>query len=342
MKGSLRSVGIVGSGAVAPLHLRAYRELGVEVRALLAIDHQQADALCAEQGISPQRVRDLDGLVAAGCDFFDVMVPPQQQPEIVTRLCGGRRPILCEKPLALELATAAALVRTAARSDVPLGVAHNQLFYGPHARAREMIASNAIGEARLLRMHLVGFHHAHTAWKQRLQERGGMIWDDGIHRLYTAQSLFGRIERVHARGQRDLAGPGTGWAGTVHLRFAGGQMGVWDFSYALGGGTFYDDSLAIIGTRGAISINGAFGQPWRSPAFAVRTDDVWREERVGCDWQTSFVELIRHFIEAAESGQESERMGGQAALSTIAAAEAVERSLREEREIEVERTFARS
>ncbi len=335
MNGSLRSVGIVGSGAVAPLHLRAYRQLGVKVRALLAVDQAQADALCAEEGIAPRRVGDLDALVATDCDFFDVMVPPQQQPDIVARLCEAGRPILCEKPLALGLDAAAALVRGAERRKVHLGVMHNQLFYGAHVRARELIASKAVGEARLLRMHLVGFHTAHTAWKRSLQERGGMIWDDGIHRLYTAQSLFGPIEHVHARGHRDLAGPESGWAGSVHLRFAGGQMGVWDFSYALGGGTFYDDSLAVVGTRGVIAINGAFGRPWPASKFAVRTGDEWREEPVGSDWAGSFVELIRHFIEAAEAGRESELIGGRAVLSTVAAAEAVERSLREDRQVAV-------
>ena len=336
MSSSLRTVGIVGSGAIVPCHLRAYRELGIQVRALLAVDRAQADALCADADIAPCRPADVEAMAAEECDFFDVMVPPQVQPKIVTRLARLGRPILCEKPLALGLAPAGTLVRTAEENGVRLGVVHNQLFYGPHVRARQLIASGEIGEAKMLRLHLVGHHSAHTAWKQDLQARGGMIWDDGIHRLYTAQSLFGRIESVHAHGQRDLAGAGLGWAATVHLRFAGGRMGVLDFSYGLGGGEFYDDSLSVIGTRGAIAINGAFRRPWPMPALTVRTGDVWREEPAGIDWEESFVELVRHFVERAAAGRDSDLIGGRAALETVAAAEAVERSLREAREVAVE------
>ncbi|HTO04052.1 MAG TPA: Gfo/Idh/MocA family oxidoreductase, partial [Opitutus sp.] len=182
MSCSLRTVGIVGSGAIAPRHLRAYRELGIEVRALLAAEAVQAEALCADAGIAPHRPADLEALAAEDCDFFDVMVPPQVQPQIVTRLARLGRPILCEKPLALGVAEAGALVRTADENGVRLGVVHNQLFYGPHLRARELISSGEIGAPKLLRLHLVGHHSAHTAWKQDLQARGGMIWDDGIHR----------------------------------------------------------------------------------------------------------------------------------------------------------------
>ena len=333
---SLRTVGLVGSGAIAPLHLRAYRKLGIEVRALLASDQGQADALCTAGGIAPRRPADLEALAAEECDFFDVMVPPQVQPQIVHFLSRLGRPVLCEKPLALGLAKAVALVRAAEENGARLGVTHNQLFYGPHVRARELIAAGEIGEAKILRLHLVGSHSAHTAWKQDLQARGGMIWDDGVHRLYTARSLFGRIERVHAHGQRDFAGRALGWAATVHLQFAGGQMGVLDFSYGLGGGEFYDDSLSVIGTRGVIAINGAFGRPWPMPAFAVRTGGAWHEESAKVDWEESFVALVRHFIETTAAGKDSDLIGGRAALETVSAAEAVERSLRENRESAVE------
>lgn len=331
----LRTVGIVGSGAIVPRHLCAYRELGIEVRALLAAEAAQATALCAAHGIAPRLHDTVEAFAEVPCDFFDVMVPPQVQPEIVARLARLGRPILCEKPLALGLAAATALVKTAERYGAPLGVMHNQLFYGPHVRARELISAGELGEARLLRLHLVGFHAAHTVWKKHLQEHGGMIWDDGMHRLYTAQSLFGRIERVHAHGARDLAGPGLGWAGTVHLKFAGGRVGVFDFSYGLGGGEFYDDSLSIVGTRGVIEINGAYGRPWPMPAMAIRCGNTWREEPVTTDWGESFVVLVRHFLATVALGRNSDVMGGRAALSTVAAAEAIERSLREEREVTV-------
>ena len=50
----LANVGVVGAGWIAPLHLRAYRALGIEVRAILAPDRAQAAALAANHGIAPE------------------------------------------------------------------------------------------------------------------------------------------------------------------------------------------------------------------------------------------------------------------------------------------------
>lgn len=330
-----RTVGMVGSGWIALRHIRAFQAKGIAIAAMLAPDRAQADRLCTQAGISPRLHAGLDDFLAEECGFYDVLVPPQVQPELVHRLLTRGRPVLCEKPLALSLAQGQALVAEAERQGTILAVMHNQLFQAAVVRAREIILSGEIGEPRLIRLHLVGHHIATTEWKRGLEARGGMIWDDCIHRLYVAESLFGAIRRVQARGVRDLAGPGAGWAGSVHLGFADGRMGVLDFSHGLGGGQFYDDSLAVIGTRGIVQVNGTFGQPWPMARCNVRVGDVWREEKVAGTWEDSFAGLLGHFLETVDSGRPSPLIGGRAALATVAAAEAIERSLREGGEITV-------
>ena len=54
--------------------------------------------------------------------------------------------MLCEKPLALNLADCDAMVSAAERAGVKLAVYHNYLWYPSTRKLRELIAEGAIGD----------------------------------------------------------------------------------------------------------------------------------------------------------------------------------------------------
>ena len=331
-----RRVAMIGSGWIAPRHVRAWRENGVEVAALISRDVAQARQLCATLGITPRIGDTVDVLAGIELDFVDVLVPPEHTAGLVAQLAPLGKPLLCEKPLGLSVAGCEAILATARKCAVPIMVMHNQLFFGPHQRAREIIASGVIGEPKLLRTHLVGYHSAVGTWKESLAGRGGMIWDDGIHRIYTAQFLLGAI--VSTRGvQRMLFDEANeGPAGSVNLTFRNGAMGVWDFSYRLGGGQYYDDSLTVIGTKGIVHVNGCYGRPQPLPRLSVRIGDVWHMEPIDDDWETTFVRLVDHFLASIDRREDSPLIGGRAALQPLRVAEAIATSFVTGREVGVE------
>jgi predicted dehydrogenase len=329
-----RTVGMVGSGWIAPRHIRAFQANGVTVTALLAPDRAAAERLCAETGIAPRLHATIDEFVGEECDFYDVLVPPKVQPDVVDRLVTRGKPVLCEKPLALGVAAGEKMLAAAKRHGVPLAVMHNQLFHAPVIRAREILLSGEIGEPRIIRLHLVGAHSAASEWKRALQSHGGLVWDDCIHRLYLAEHFMGPVLRVRAMGAR--AGEENGSSGSVQLSFAGNRLGVLDFSYHLGGEGFYDDSLMVIGTRGVIHLNGGYGSPLPLPPLGVRTAGGWRAEPVAGSWEDSFGALVAYYLEHQELAGGPVLIDAHAALRTVAVAEAIGQSLTSGRETGVD------
>ena len=112
-------IGIIGCGdIVRRCHLPAYTAAGLRVLAVTDADPGRARALADDFGI-PTVAADAEALVTtAGVQIVDIAVPPTVQPAIVALAAGAGRHVLCQKPFALEIAPARAMVELAARSGV--------------------------------------------------------------------------------------------------------------------------------------------------------------------------------------------------------------------------------
>lgn len=69
-----------------------------------------------------------------------------------TIAAAARKPkaILCEKPMAVDLGSAAEMLMACERHGVKLGIAHQRRFLPSYTQAREMIAAGGIGEVELI------------------------------------------------------------------------------------------------------------------------------------------------------------------------------------------------
>jgi len=72
--------------------------------------------------------------------------------------------VLVEKPPALTVVECDEIAAAARAADRTVGVRHNQLFYPPHARARELVESGAIGRPVHLRPRL-GIGGKYGGWR---------------------------------------------------------------------------------------------------------------------------------------------------------------------------------
>jgi 1,5-anhydro-D-fructose reductase (1,5-anhydro-D-mannitol-forming) len=172
----------------------------VEVVAVHGRNRDKLDALADEYGI-PDVFTDLDELLALeNVDLLFVASPPFLHEEHISRALTARRPIICEKPLTSDLASAsrvAEMVRTAGISFV---VAHHLRHHPMLARVKSLIDDATIGRA----------YHADLEWSFRLDHKspnaswkldsalGGptAFHDAGIHALDLALHLFGVPPRV--------------------------------------------------------------------------------------------------------------------------------------------------
>ena len=106
--------------------------------------------------------------------------------------------VLLEKPIARTVAEGEAIVAAAAAAGVTLMVAENYRFMPPVQRAKEIIASDGIGDVRLAQMQ-EEFPFKPVEWRNDAELNGGGVFiDGGIHKASMLAYLAGRPTQVYA------------------------------------------------------------------------------------------------------------------------------------------------
>jgi predicted dehydrogenase len=208
---SRRGVAVLGLGNVGEPHLAAYAALH-EVEVIAAVD-PRADRLgevCERYGIRGFAAAS-DMLGACRPDIVCVLTPAQTHRPLVELCAASGAHVLCEKPMAVTLADAAAMSRACVRAGV-------RFFYGSSYRylpavraAKALIAAGAIGPVRMIIEEMLGGEgaDAYRALSSAHYPEGGPggggygLVDHGVHMLDVFPWLCeSSIDRVFGRGDR--------------------------------------------------------------------------------------------------------------------------------------------
>ncbi len=112
-------VGFVGCGLIARSHARRLAEVeGVEVVAVHDLDGARAHAFALDVAGRSSVVVDGPAAVIAASDVVYVCTWTAAHPEVVVAAAEAGRPVFCEKPLAVDLATATAMTRAVTSAGV--------------------------------------------------------------------------------------------------------------------------------------------------------------------------------------------------------------------------------
>lgn len=202
-------VAIVGLGGVGGIHLEAYRTSdAVEVVAAAEIDPKKLGAAQARHGFKAfADYREM--LTGATIDLVVVATPVSTHEEVVIAAAKAGHHVLCEKPLAVEVAAAKRMIQACKAAGVTLfyGATYRQL---PALRAaRDLVIRGEIGEVRLMREQEVGgtgpdgrqiMGFAHYPQGGPGGSGFGLV-DHGIHLIDAFAWLTGsRVETVFGRG----------------------------------------------------------------------------------------------------------------------------------------------
>src|SRR5713101_5057913 len=131
-------VAVVGVGDFGRSHVRVLRDLeGAEMAGLLDTDSQRAARVAAEFGVP---VLDSIEALAARADAAVLAVPTVEHARLGCALLERGLDVLVEKPMAVSLAEADALISAAARNQRILQVGHLERFNPAIAAVRRVIA----------------------------------------------------------------------------------------------------------------------------------------------------------------------------------------------------------
>ena len=134
-------------------------------------------------------------------DAVYVATPVRLHVEHAVAAAEAGKHVLCEKPMALDVAGGRRMVEAARASGVRLGVAYYRHLYPVVARLRALLASGEIGRPVLV--HAQAFEPfapttAHPrAWLLSREEAGGgPMMDFGCHRIEVLLDLLGPVAEV--------------------------------------------------------------------------------------------------------------------------------------------------
>jgi len=176
--------------------------------------------------------------------------------DVLTAIEAGK-PVLCEKPMAMNAGECREMVDAARRRKVLLGVAHVFRFNQSVIKVRELIAKGAIGRPIFARSEFSFLADpAHPRkWLYDANLAGaGPIFDVGVHCIDTLRYILrDEVTRVSTSAITDERSGNVEAAASLTLEFSRGTLGTVLVSYR----AEYRTPLEIVGETGVIRANDA-------------------------------------------------------------------------------------
>ncbi len=285
----------------------------------------RAEAYARENGIERAHGSYEDLLADPEVDAIYNPLPNSMHVEWSIRALEAGKHVLCEKPLSRRPADVDRVFDVAEREGRIVAEAFMYRHNPQIERAREIVASGAIGPLRVLRACFSYAHPDPSDIRLSADLDGGGLMDVGCYCVHGTRALAGaEPERVYA--EQVIGGEGVDVRLVGTLRFPGGVLAAIDcgVSYAA------HDELEAIGEDGSVFLD----DPWhgRDTVVEVRRPGE-PTERVEVPWASSYA-LEMEDLEAAARGEREPLLGRADALAQARTIAALYRSADEGRPVE--------
>ncbi len=302
------SWGLIGCGDIARKRVApALRDLdSCELVAVARRRPELADSFAREFGARKhfQSWREL--LTDREVDAVYLATPVYLHAEQAVAAAEAGKHVLCEKPMAMNVAECDRIIAAARAHQVKLGVAYYRYFYRIVIRARELIQSGEIGSPVIAQVNAFEYFNPDAddprAWLlKRAQSGGGPMFDFGCHRIEVLTHLLGPITKVKAQTANVIFDREVEDTAVAAFRFAGGAAAVLTVTHAAAEA---QDTLDIFGTSGSIHIPKLNGGELRVIANGdERREDLPLETNLHAPLISDFVDAVINDRDPAVPGE---------------------------------------
>lgn len=249
--------GILGTGYISRAFAEGLRPLpGAQLVAIASRTLSSAQQFAREFGIAKAYGSYGELVQDAEVDVVYIGTPNSRHRDDCLLCLGAGKPVLCEKPFALNAREASEVIEFARKQHLFCMEAMWMRFLPLVQRVRQMVQSGAIGEVCTLTAEF-GYPAAFDP-SSRLFNRelgGGALLDRGVYPLSLAYFLLGEPESVVS--QAAIATTGVDEQSSYLLKYAGGQLAMLSANLR----TYASNEAVITGTRGQIRIHAPFYKP---------------------------------------------------------------------------------
>jgi predicted dehydrogenase len=197
-------IGLIGCGGISEYHLRAYREMGLDVVMLCDRDRARAEKRRDEFYPGAVVTTDYRDVLRQGdIEVVDLALHPVERVEVIEAALRVRKHVLSQKPFVLDLDIGARLADLADAQGVQLAVNQNGRWAPHFSYLNAAVHAGVIGEVASVDVTLQ-WDHTWTAGTAFEAIHHLVLFDFGIHWFDLAACLMRgrRPERVWASVRR--------------------------------------------------------------------------------------------------------------------------------------------
>lgn len=270
---------ILGAGMVAEYHLNAIQECADLGARLVGVGHYNParfDDISQHFG-APARSYD-ELLADPTVDAVCICTPSGQHAEQAIAAASSGKHVLVEKPMALTLADADAMIAACRENGVQLGVCLQRRAEPLFRRVHDAIHGGDLGETTLGVVTMPYLrdepYYAQADWRGTwAMDGGGVLMNQGIHIIDLLLWFMGDPVEVHGfADSRHRSVEIEDTAGAV-LRFANGAVATITATVAADPG--FPHRLEVYGTNGGIQIEGESVLRWGLADKSKATVEPW-------------------------------------------------------------------
>jgi len=250
---------IIGCGRIAPRHAQCLRDLSPNARLVAVADviERRAQHLAREYGAEPQsdyrRLLDRKDI-----DVVCICTPSGLHARTGIEAAQAGKHVIVEKPMALTLEDADALIAACDNAGVKLTVVLQNRYNPPMQDLKRLVESGKLGRL-LLGNATVRWYRPQSYyeddWHGTRSLDGGTLMNQCIHHVDALQWVMGDVSEVFAYTATLAHTIETEDIGVVTWRFASGALGSMEGSTV----TYPENlegSVAVFGTHGSVKVGG--------------------------------------------------------------------------------------
>ena len=261
---------LVGCGRIAKRHSELLGLNQIQNARLVAVCdlvREKAEKIATQ--FSVPHFTDMHEMMrAVNIDVVVVLTESGKHAEHVVALSPYGKHIVVEKPMALTLDDADAMIRACDESGAKLFIVKQNRFNVPVLKLRQALKAGRFGKLVLGTVRVRWCRHQanydQDPWRGTWALDGGVLTNQASHHVDLLEWMMGQVDSVFAMSTTALANIEAEDTAVVTLRFRNGALGVIEATTAARP-TDLEGSISILGEGGTVEIGG----------FAVNQMKVW-------------------------------------------------------------------
>ncbi len=273
-------VAILGTGGISGAHHLGFVEAGAEVVAICDVDERSLARRGSEWKVE-RRYTDYKAMLAdGGFDVLSIAAPTfLHHPAAIAAAEAGKH-VLVEKPMALDLAMADAMIAACESAGVLLQVNHQLRSSAAAQKAKERIEAGDVGRITYIRLrqaHDWGGLGVRPSFATKASSGGGTLLDNGCHLMDLARFFGGRVAEVYAQIATLRYEVEVEDTAQVSLRFENGALGSVETAWTATG---WEEGFWIYGTEGALESTNRYGPTTLRHSYRHSPGTTWADTDV--------------------------------------------------------------